>query len=166
MSVTLRYSGTLDDRRLLPALSEDFQDIAATHGWPVDLLAPSASDVGSGGRTLAPPLVLEGLRIIVHPQTDPLWLTFDPESTLTRLGNYPLTQMGRDGSAQGARFSFLHQSQASMQTGIGGSLLHKTVISLLDYLKRAYVSDLQVLDESGYWDTRDEEALKYLMEGR
>ena len=165
MSVTLRYSGTLNDRDLLPRLSEDFQDIAATHAWPVDLLAPlPAGQLSERSRTLAPALVLAGLRVIVHPQTDPLWLTFDPEGTLTRLGTYPLTQMARDGSPQGARFSFLHQSQASMQTGIGGPLLHKTVVSLLDYLKRAYVSDLQVLDESGYWETRDEAALKRLME--
>lgn len=166
MSVTLRYSGSLDDRALLPRLHEDFQDIAATHAWPVDLMAPPKTAEAPRGRTLAPPLVLEGLRIIVHPQTDPLWLTFDPEGTLTRLGSYPLTQVARDGSPQGARFSFLHQSQASIQTGIGGALLHKTVVSLLDYLKRAYVRDLQVLDESGYWDTRDEAALKRLMEGR
>lgn len=166
MSVTLRYSGTMKDRSLLPRLSEDFQDIAATHAWPVDLLQPGAPpSEPPRGRTLAPPLVLEGLRVIVHPQTDPLWLTFDADGTLTRLGAYPLTQMGRDGSPQGARFSFLHQSQASMQTGIGGPLLHKTVVGLLDYLKRAYVSDLQVLDESGYWGTRDEEALKRLMQG-
>jgi len=39
-------------------------------------------------------------------------------------------------------------------------------VGLLDYLKKAYVSDLQVLDERGYWDTRDEAALKRLMESR
>lgn len=154
MSVTLRYSGTLKDRSLLPRLQEDFQDIAATHAWPVDLLLAPAAEAAQRGRLQAPPLVLEGLTVVLHPQTDPLWLTFDPDNVLTRKGPLPL------GLAGGA----LHQSQASIQTGIGGSLLHKTVVSLLDYLKRAYVPDLQVQDESGYWDTRDDEALRRLMD--
>jgi hypothetical protein len=58
----------------------------------------------------------------------------------------------------------LHQNQASIQTSIGGAALHRTVVGLLDYLKRAYVSDLEVLDESGYWNDRDETALKRLMD--
>ena len=168
MSVTLRYSGTMKDMALLPRLREDFQDIAATHAWPVDLVE-AAAEVRTASRrvrTLAPPLLVEGLRVIVHPQTDPLWLTFDPEGVLTRMGAFPLSQVGRDGSAQGAKFGFLHQSQASMQTSIGGSHLHRTLVSLLDYLKRAYVPDLQVMDETGYWDVRDDAALRRLMDAR
>lgn len=156
MSVTLRYSGSLKERSLLPRLREDFQDIAATHGWPVDLLDAPPAETAQRGRLQAPPLVIEGLRVIVHPQTDPLWLTFDPDNVLTRLGQLPLRS---DGTG-----AFLHQSQASIQTGIGGSLLHKTVVSLLDYLQRAYVPDLQVSDESGYWGSRDDAALRRLMD--
>lgn len=160
MSVTLRYSGTLNDRSLLPRLREDFQDIAATYGWPVDLLdAPAEERTGRGGRLEAPALVLEGLRVIVHPQTDPLWLTFDPDNLLTRLEPLPLAAR-RGGLTRG----LLHQNQASIQTSIGGAVLHRTVVGLLDYLKRAYVSDLEVLDESGYWNDRDETALKRLMD--
>jgi hypothetical protein len=43
--------------------------------------------------------------------------------------------------------------------------LHSTVISLLDYLKRAYVPNLQVSDETGYWEQRDLDELKRLMAG-
>jgi hypothetical protein len=159
MSVTLRYSGTLTDRSLLPRLREDFQDIAATHAWPVDLLDAPPVLERSRGRLQAPALVLEGLRVIVHPQTDPLWLTFDPDNVLTRLGDLPLHSVRPN-----AVNAFLHQSQASIQTGIGGSLLHKTVVGLLDYLKKAYVADLDVQDESGYWSTRDDAALRRLMD--
>lgn len=156
MSVTLRYSGSLKDRGLLPRLREDFQDIAATHAWPVDVLdAPPPAPKRRGGGLQAPVLTIEGLRVIVHPQTDPLWLTFDPDNVLTRLGRVPLRNDGTGGT--------LHQSLASIQTGIGGPLLHKTVVSLLDYLKRAYVPDLEVHDESGYWLDRDDAALSKLM---
>jgi hypothetical protein len=168
MSVTLRYSGTLADPELLDRLKEDFHDIAATHAWPVDdLVAPPQEAPRRGrGRTLAPALVVQGLKIYVHPQTDPLWLTFDQDGLLTRLGSYPLAQVGRDGeNATASRYGFVHQSQASMQTSIGGFLLHSTAVSLLDYLKRAYVPGLKVEDETGYWETRDLDKLKRLMAG-
>lgn len=170
MSVTLRYSGTLADPESLSRLREDFLDIAATHAWPVDSLEapPQETPVrrGRGARTMAPALVVQGLKIYVHPQTDPLWLTFDQDGALTRLGSFPLAQVGRDGeTAASSRYGFVHQSQASMQTSIGGFLLHSTLVSLLDYLKRAYVPDLKVDDETGYWEKRDLDALKRLMAG-
>ena len=169
MSVTLRYSGSLADPELLNRLKEDFHDIAATHAWPVDALEMQAQEGprrGRGARTLAPVLTVQGLKIYVHPQTDPLWLTFDQDGAITRLGSYPLAQVGRDGeTAASSRYGFVHQSQASMQTSIGGFLLHSTVVSLLDYLKRAYVPGLKVEDETGYWEHRDLDTLKRLMAG-
>jgi hypothetical protein len=166
--VTLRYSGTLSDPSSLAKLREDFQDIAAIHGWPVDLMdrERGSSRIG-GGRTMAPPLALAGIKIVVHPQTDPLWLTFDEAGVLTRLGSYPIGQAHRDeGAPRSPRLGFLHQSQASMQTSIGGSELHVTVVGLLDYLKRAYIHDLRVTDDTGYWEDRDADALRRLMDGR
>jgi hypothetical protein len=160
MSVTLRYSGTLKDLGLLPRLREEFQDIATTNGWPVDVLERTVpKGRPAGGRLMAPPLAVEGLKLVVHPQTDPLWLTFDEKGALTRLDPYPL---GLGGSAP--RYGFLQQDQASMQTSIGGSELHRQVVGLLDYLKKAYLPDLQVHDDSGYWDDRDDAALSRLMD--
>lgn len=168
MRVTLRYSGTLSDPMSLANLREDFQDIASIHGWPVDRMDREAGihSGGGGGRLMAPPLALAGLKVIVHPQTDPLWLTFDEAGVLTRLGSYPIGQSPIEGFPRSQRLGFLHQAQASMQTSIGGSGLHLTVVGLLDYLKRAYVHDLKVSDDAGYWDDRDAEALRRLMDGR
>jgi hypothetical protein len=166
MRVTLRYSGSLSDLSSLEKLREDFRDIAAIQSWPVDVLNREAPARERAGRTLAPPLALAGLKIIVHPQTDPLWLTFDEAGVLTRLGSYPLGQMPTPGVPKVQRLAFLHQSQASIQTSIGGSALHTTVVGLLDYLKQAYVRDLQVIDETGYWESRDAVALRRLMDPR
>jgi len=164
MSVTLRYSGTLKDPALLPSLREEFQDIAATNGWPVDVLERTLpKGRPAGGRLLAPPVAVEGLKLVVHPQTDPLWLTFDETGVLTRLGSYPI---GPGAGTGRQRIGFLHQSQASMQTSIGGSGLHRTLIGLLDHLKRSYVQDLNVQDDTGYWLDRDADALRRLMDGR
>jgi hypothetical protein len=170
MKVTLRYGGTLSDPACMARLREDFQDIAAIHAWPVDVMDReplSRSGFGGRGTTLAPPLALAGLKMVVHPQTDPLWLTFDEAGVLTRLGFHPLASALTLGAALGApRPGLLHQAEASIQTSIGGSRLHRTVVGLLDYLKRAYVHDLNVADDSGYWRNRDEAALRLLMDGR
>ena len=171
MHVTIRYSGSLGALETLPSLVEEFQDIAATHGWPTDLVegvydsiarGPLAGPgrAGNGLKTLSPPLALKGLKLIVHPQTDPLWLTFDGDGSLTRLGYFSVD--GPAGPA-GRRFELIHQPQASIQTSIGGTLLHKTVVSLLDRLKKAYLPGLQVADDSGYFESRDEAHLQRLM---
>jgi hypothetical protein len=163
MSVTLRYRGTLNDLSRLTELQNEFQDIAAAQAWPCDLLERGVSEQDRG-RVLAPPLALRGVKLTVHPQTDPLWFTFDEQGVLTRLGSFSLGLPSAPGVAGSQRFGFLHQSQASIQTSIGGSELHLTVVGLLDYLKRVYVQDLTVSDDTGYWDSRDKGALCALMD--
>jgi|SRR5665213_35450 len=167
MSVTVRYRGTLSDPTSLARLREDFQDIAAIQGWPVDLM--DREDLPSrpgGGSLMAPPLALAGIKVVVHPQTDPLWLTFDEAGVLTRLGDYPLDATAYENGSRSLRLGLLYQAQASIQTSIGGSDLHKTVVGLLDYLKSTYVHDLQVSDDTSFWETRDTEALRKLMDRR
>lgn len=173
MRVTVRYAGSLKDPGLIPVLVEEFQDIAATHAWPVDLVDGSFASTARGQReirgrgatglkTLSPPLALKGLKLIVHPQTDPLWFTFDGDGSLTRLGFFSVDIASSLGQPS-RRFELIHQAQASIQTSIGGVELHKTVVGLLDRLKAAYVADLGVQDDSGYFDERDEAHLKRLM---
>ncbi len=167
MKVTLRYSGTLSDPDSLPRLREDFQDIAATQRWPVERMdGREAPAPRGGGRLLAPALTLGGLKVVVHPQTDPLWLTFNEAGVLTRLAPLPRTPGPIEGALALPVGVALHQAQASIQTSIGGSRLHLTVVGLLDYLKSAYVHDLRVSDEAGYWDDRDAESLRRLMDER
>lgn len=165
MSVTVRYSGTLQDMASLSSLQEEFADIAATQAWPhepVDGAFAGVDSITKSGRVglLAPPLLLKGLRLVVHPQTDPLWLSFAPNGELTRMSFYSVDSPG--GSR---RYEFIHQSQASIQTSIGGARLHRTVIRLLDRLKWQYMPDLQVHDDSGYYLDRDEAKLSRVMNG-
>ncbi len=165
MSVTVRYSGSLQDIASLSSLQEEFSDIARTHAWPQEQVEGAFAGVESinrGGRTglLAPPLMLKGLRLVVHPQTDPLWLSFAPNGELTRMSFYSVDAPGAT-----RRYEFLHQAQASIQTSIGGSRLHRTVIRLLDRLKWQYMPDLQVQDDSGYYLDRDEAKLSRVMNG-
>ena len=175
MSVTIRYHGALQDLSRVEEMQEEFLDIACTQEWPSEVVDGSFSSLRkdeprSKGAvsTLSPPLTLKGIKLTVHPQTDPLWFTFDDSGMLTRLGFYAVDHYaGRKGSeALTRRFEFVHQSQASIQTTVGGAELHMTTVKLLDYLKSRYVPDLHVSDDSGYWDDRDEQRLKSLMQRR
>ncbi len=177
MSVTIRYHGSIADESQLRAMQDEFEDIARVNKWPSEIVDGSFSSLksagpspkGGGVQTLSPPLTLKGVRLIVHPQTDPLWFTFDPTGQLTRLGYFAVDHYapGARRTAQlTRRFEFVHQSQASIQTSVGGADLHKTVIHLLDRLKAAYAPNLEVKDESGYFDERDEARLYRVMEVR
>jgi hypothetical protein len=155
-------------------MQEEFLDIACTQEWPSEIVEGSYSRLrkdepkGKGAvGTLSPPLTLKGIKLIVHPQTDPLWFTFDELGRLTRLGYYAVDHYaGRKGEPLSRRFEFVHQSQASIQTTVGGADLHLCTVRLLDQLKRRYVPDLTVLDDSGYYEERDEARLRRLMERR
>ena len=64
------------------------------------------------------------------------------------------------------KFEFVHQAQASIQTTVGGPDLHRLVIRLLDRIKTRYIPGLTVMDDSGYWEKREDVALKKLMDSR
>ncbi len=38
-------------------------------------------------------------------------------------------------------------------------MLHISLVKLLDYLKKRYVPNLEVIDNTGYWSSRDESVL-------
>ena len=176
MSVTIRYFGCLKDMSDLPQLKEDLLDIAHTSEWPSEEVdgvfsslrspPPSGKGAGSAVQTINPPLTLKGLKLIVHPQTDPLWFTFNPEGEITRLSYYAVDYyIGKKANDPVSRkFEFVHQTQASIQTSVGGADLHKLVIRILDYVKGRYIPGLTVMDDSGYWENRDGAALKKLMD--
>lgn len=173
----MRYSGRLTDTRRLEEFKEEFEDIARISRWPYEVMSGETSPqrrwagkskgTSHPVQTLSPPLHLQGIKIVVHPQTDPLWFAFDREGELTQLSYYPLDQYAREkpGIPISRRLEFVRQTQASVQTLLAGPETHKSIINLLAYAKMKYVADLKVEDESGYWDSRDETVLEGLMMG-
>ena len=128
MSVTIRYFGSLKDMSDLPQLKEDLVDIARISEWPSEevdgvfssLRGPVVTGKAAEGavQTINPPLTLKGMKLIVHPQTDPLWFTFNPEGEITRLSYYAVDYyIGKKPNDPVSRkFEFVHQTQASIQT--------------------------------------------------
>ena len=169
MSVTIRYSGFLKNLNAIEELQTEFLDIAGIQGWPSEIVDGAYSSLKrdetpslSRGAvtTVSPPLTLKGIKLVLHPQTDPLWFTFDAEGALTRLSYFAVDYYPLPKAAASRRYEFVHQSQASIQTTLAGLEWHMTVVRILDYLKKKYVPDLNVADDSGYWLHRDQALLQ------
>jgi len=155
MGVSLHYRGKLDDKTQLPSLCDEVGDIASSMGWPSRVLdddwsIPVDAELLSGG-IIEGNLGLKGILITPHPQSESLILTFDRDGQLRA----PMTVLLLlDGTLKP------ETAWISMKTQFAGPDTHVWVIGLLKYLKKRYISDLEVSDESEYWDTGDRQVLE------
>jgi hypothetical protein len=155
MGVSIHYRGRLDDIARLPSLRDEITDIADTMGWPSKTLdddwavTPDAS-LGRGG-VVHGHLGLKGVLITPHPKSEPLYLFFDRDGYLRS----PMTMlMIVDGTMEP------ETAWVSMKTQFSNPDTHVWVIGLLKYLKKKYLSGLEVSDESEYWDTGNRKKLE------
>jgi nucleoid DNA-binding protein len=164
VSHTLHYFGRLADRELLPELQDEYAEIAQVSGWTherVDLTFPGES--GGPGPTL------RGIRLNIAPHSSQVQFTFDQEGYLAHLyyeaaetAGSPL-RSGKPAPARGVRTpvepKVLHHLHTHTVLREGHPETHRTLVRLLDYLLKRYVPNLEVIDNTGYWTTRDEQAL-------
>jgi len=155
MGVSIHYHGRLDDIGLLAALRDEVSDIAHTMGWPVatlddDWSVPPSATLGKDG-VVHGNLGLRGIAITPHVNAEPLVLYFDRDGFL-RSPTSMLLILGGTLKPEAA--------WVSMKTQFSDPDTHVWVIGLLKYLKKRYISDLDVSDESDYWDNGDRRALE------
>jgi hypothetical protein len=155
MGVSIHYRGRLDDIHLASLLCDEVGDIARSMGWPSTTLdddwsiPPDARLIG-GGR-IGGHLGLKGIQITPHPESEPLALFFDREGHLRS----PMTMlMILDGTMTS------ETAWISMKTQFAGADTHVWVVGLLKYLKKRYIANLEVSDESEYWGTGDRQKLE------
>ncbi len=154
MGVSIHYKGRLDDMVLLPVLCDEIRDIADSMNVSAILLDDDWSQVPdatltAGGR-IEGHLGLKGIQITPHADAGSLALFFDKDGYL----RCPMTMLSiLDGT--------LHPQEAwlSIKTQFAGVDTHVWVIGLLKYIKKHYISDLEVSDEGEYWETGDRQTL-------
>src|SRR5262249_10179094 len=111
------------------------------------------------GDSPATRLSLKGIRLTLHKNSTPFQLTFDKDGYLSHIYyEKPPAALGSKAPAQGKR-QFLHQVHTSTNIRSNDPMTHITVVKLLDYLKKRYVPNLEVIDNTGYWYSRDESVL-------
>jgi hypothetical protein len=155
MGVSIHYRGRLNDVALLSALCDEVGDIANTMGWPSTILdddwsMPPDAKLATGG-VIQGHLGLKGIQITPHPESEPLVLFFNCAGDLRS----PMTMlMILDGTLKP------ETAWLSMKTQFSDADTHVWVIGLMKYLKKRYMSDLEVSDESDYWETGDRQKLE------
>ena len=177
MSHTLHYFGHLQEPGLLQELQEEYAEIAQVSGWSHERVDHVfAREDGMPG----PKQSLRGIRLTVSPNAGQVQFTFDQDGYLAHLfyeNEVSLPEAPQPvesgASSQGLRaFAFprvdrplpsrkvLHHVHTHTTLRDGNPETHRTVVKLLDYLSKKYVPNLEVIDNSGYWSTRDEKSLR------
>jgi hypothetical protein len=158
MGVTIHYRGMLNDPGRLEDLKQELADIAESVGWKWQTLddawsiPPSATLVHTDGRaTIHGHLGLKGINLIPGGASESLSFLFDANGRLSSVMNVILRCEGRFAPDEGWVF---------VKTQFLSPDDHVWIIGLLKYLKKRYLSNLEVSDEGGYWETGDRAALE------
>jgi len=111
------------------------------------------------GEIPGPRLTLRGIRIILNKTTSPLQLSFDKDGYLSHIfyEKAPAEMPGQ--RPTGTTRQLLHQVHTSTSIRTGDAATHIALVKLLDYVKKRYVPNLEVIDNTGFWYSRDESVL-------
>ena len=157
MATTVHYFGKIGGLERIREAQEEFREIAQVSGWAHEMVDHSfAQEAG------APPsarMSLKGIRITLSKSASPFQLTFDRDGYLSHIYyEKPLSDAQKRPGTPIPRPS-LHQIHASTTFRSLDARNHVTLVRLLDYVKKRYVPNLEVIDNTGYWYSRDESVL-------
>ncbi len=157
MSTTVHYFGKIKSSEAIREIQEEFREIAQVSGWSHEMVDHVFTQEGEMPATR---LTLRGIRITLNKTTSPLQLTFDKDGYLSHIyyEKAPADLMSPLPQGKATR-QVLHQVHTSTGARAGDSATHITVVKLLDYVKKRYVPNLEVIDNTGYWYSRDESVL-------
>lgn len=160
MSTTVHYFGKVKSQDSIQELQEEFREICQVSGWDHEVVDQVFTQPGETGSTR---LTLNGIRIKLGKNEAPLQLTFDKDGYLSNIYTESVVReipaRGTAKGASGLKSQVLHQVHTSTNLRSGEIQPHITLVKLLDYLKKRYVPNLEVIDNTGYWYSRDESVL-------
>ena len=156
MGVTIHYSGKLDHLNSIDSLREELIDICTAMKWKwnsldddwsksVDATLVHEEENGS----IVGHLGLKGISFSPHRDCETVNIFFDSKGLLMSPIGVILTLEGK-----------INCTGTSVKTQFAPLHVHMTLIKLLKYLKKRYISDIDVLDEGGYWEAENEQVLR------
>lgn len=137
MGTTIHYRGTVNDISEIPLLEDRLLDFAFSMGGKARICR-FVSDTD-------PTRVVRGLIIDLAPGQESLSLLISPEGHLT-----PLFQI-----EEAEQKPFQEPPYCFVKTQFGSPQGHVAIVHLLHALRQRFVSNLAVLDEGDYYETRD-----------
>jgi hypothetical protein len=156
MSTTVHYFGKIKSPEALREIQEEFREIAQVSGWSHEMVDHVFTQEGE---LPVARLSLKGIRVILNKTTTPLQLTFDKDGYLSHIYYEMAPALLMNPKDSTAKRQVLHQVHTSTSIRPGDAGSHITVVKLLDYVKKRYVPNLEVIDNTGYWYSRDESVL-------
>ncbi len=162
MGVSIHYRGRLNDVGQLAVFCEELADIAAVMGWQSTRLdddwerpADARLHGSPTGARIGGHLGLKGIQIEPEAGVESPSFFFDREGDLRCPVSMALILKGT-----------LKPEDAwvSIKTQFASPEMHIWITGLLKYLKKHYISDLEVSDEGEYWETGDIRILKEKMD--
>jgi hypothetical protein len=139
MGVTIHFKGTLNDPALQAEILEELSEIAAEIGWSSTEIEHDSPHVK--GLVIGPP-----------KGSEPLSFLFDDRGRTRNL-----TELITNDFENEPPYSFTKTQFAPIE-------VHITIIKLLKYIKKKYISDLEVFDEGAFWETEDRQLLQNKMD--
>ncbi len=141
MGVTVFYRGSLDDLERIEDFEDRVVDLALELGGQVR--------VWRSGEKNRPGRLTRGVLPNLFPGQEPTGLLISPEGRLIGLHEVETAERGEPAEP----------SWCWVKTQFGPVEGHAALIELLAALRKEFISDLEVRDEGGYWETRDLAAL-------
>lgn len=156
MSTTVHYFGKIRNQEDLRELQDEFKDIAQVSGWAHEMVDHVFAQEGEPTGTR---LTLRGIRLTLSKTSSPIQVTFDKDGYLSHIfyEKAPSEMPGQ--KPTGAFRQVLHQVHTCTHVRSGDGASHIALVKILDYLKKRYVPNLEVIDNTGYWNSRDEAVL-------
>jgi len=176
----LKYRGSIPHREVLRELEEELADISSISGWKYEFITENFHtmsrktrrtaeteeiiDPEFGGeitRVSSADVYLDGINLYIDRGNDPLALSFDKNGSLATVSMQLVRDPGSTQKITIKRYEFMYSPYIKMFTR--NAEHHIKAVKVLDYIKKKYVKDLEVIDTSMYWENRDEEELKVMM---
>lgn len=135
MGVSIHFRGSIDRSENNDPLINELSEISSEMGWKYFVI----DDIE---------LQLKGIIIQPHDKSEPLSILINANGKLTNL----LYLVDKDDD----RFDY---SLVSIKTQFAPVDIHITIVKLLRYIKKKYISDLEVTDEGSFWEKGDTDLL-------
>lgn len=157
MGITIHYKGKLKDPVLVYSLTDELKDISEIMKWDYsimdkDLDEPMTAELLNHENRveISGHLPLKGIIINLHPGCEKLSLLFDKDGYLQSVLNMVLNT--KESRKSDNNYLFIKTQFAPPE-------IHIALVKLLKYLKNKYITNLEVIDEGGYWENEDKELL-------
>jgi hypothetical protein len=150
MGITIHYQGRIADKKKLPQLIEELEEISKVHNWKYYILETSfpkddfPEDEHDG--------LLYGI-CMNPPDCELLSITFLRNGRMC--GPMQFHNWGESSDETERKYLYFNFTK----TQYAGPEIHKMIIGIFRYIVPLYLTDFELIDESEYWETKDETLL-------